>query len=134
MEPANIDSARQTRKRIVTYLLIAFGLSYTVWALIALDRPEGGGLGDLGGLLQWAPAIGAFATLLIYQRNVRGLGFKPGPIRYLVLSYFVPLGVLVVTYAVIYLLGLGAFDSGPLLEEAGQPETDHHHDDREGRS
>lgn len=118
MEPTNIDSARQTRKRIITYLLIAFGLSYTVWALIALDRPEGGGLGDLGGLLQYSPAIGAFVTLLIYQRNVRGLGFRPGRARYLVLSYFVPLGVLVATYAVIYLLGLGAFDSGPLLEEA----------------
>jgi len=118
MEPTNIDSARQTRKRIITYLLIAFGLSYTVWALIALDRPEGGGLGDLGGLLQYSPAIGAFVTLLIYQRNVRGLGFRLGRARYLVLSYFVPLGVLVATYAVIYLLGLGAFDSGPLLEEA----------------
>ena len=118
MEPTNIDSVRQTRKRIITYLLIAFGLSYTVWALIALERPEGGGLGDLGGLLQYSPAIGAFVTLLIYQRNVRGLGFRLGRARYLVLSYFVPLGVLVATYAVIYLLGLGAFDSGPLLEEA----------------
>jgi membrane protease YdiL (CAAX protease family) len=97
--------------------LITFGLSFTVYALIASDRTEGGGLGDLGGLLQWAPAIGAFATLLIYQRNIRGLGFGLGRARYLVLSYFLPIGVLAATYAVIYLLGLGAFESGPALEE-----------------
>ena len=117
MKVKNLYSAKQARKRIITYILIAFGLTFTVYALIAADKTEGGGLGDLGALLQWAPAIGAFATLLIYQRNIRGLGFGLGKGRYLALSYFLPLGVLVATYAVIYLLGLGSFEIGTLLDE-----------------
>jgi len=118
METTDLDLGRQTRKRIITYLLIAFGVSLAAYAFIALGREEGGGLGPFGILLQWAPAIGAFATLLIYQRNIRGLGFGLGKARYLVLSYFLPLGVLLVTYAVIWLLGLGGFDSEPVIEEA----------------
>jgi len=98
--------------------LIAFGLTFTAYAFIALEREGGEGLGSLGVLIQWAPAIGAFATLLIYQRNIRGLGFGLGRGRYLVLSYFLPLGVLLATYAVIWVLGLGGFDSEPILEEA----------------
>ena len=108
---------KQSRKRIVTYILITFTLAFASYALIALGREEGGGLGPWAILLQWAPAIGAFATLLIYQRNVRGLGFGLGKGRYLVLSYFLPLVVLLVTYAVIWLLGLGGFDSETVLKE-----------------
>ena len=108
---------KQSRKRIVTYLLITFVLVFASYALIAFGREEGGGLGPWAVLLQWAPAIGAFATLLIYQRNVRGLGFGPGRGRYLVLSYLLPLAVLLVTYAAIWLLGFGGFDSEPVLKE-----------------
>ena len=43
------------------------------------------------------------------------LGWVSG--RYLVLSYFLPLAVLLVTYAAIWLLGLGGFDSEPVLKE-----------------
>jgi membrane protease YdiL (CAAX protease family) len=118
MTATEVSSERQTTKRIIIYVLITFGLSFAAYALIALGREEGGGLGPFGLLLQWAPAIGAFATLLIYQRNVRGLGFGLGRGRYLVLSYFLPLGVLLVTYAVIWLLGLGGFSIEPALAEA----------------
>jgi membrane protease YdiL (CAAX protease family) len=118
MTATEVSSERQTTKRIITYVLITFGLSFAAYALIALGREEGGGLGPFGLPLQWAPAIGAFATLLIYQRNVRGLGFGLGRGRYLVLSYFLPLGVLLVTYAVIWLLGLGGFSIEPALAEA----------------
>ena len=109
--------SKQSRKRIFTYILITFTLAIASYAFIALGREEGGGLGPWAILLQWAPAIGAFATLLIYQRNVRGLGFGLGKGRYLVLSYFLPLAVLLVTYAVIWLLGLGGFDSETVLKE-----------------
>ena len=109
---------KQSRKRIVTYLLITFTLAFASYALIALGREDGGGLGPWAILLQWAPAIGAFATLLIYQRNIRGLGFGLGRGRYLVLSYFLPLAVLLVTYTVIWLLGLGGFSLEPAFEEA----------------
>jgi membrane protease YdiL (CAAX protease family) len=108
---------KQSRRRIVTYISITFTLAIASYAFIALGREEGGGLGPWAILLQWAPAIGAFATLLIYQRNVRGLGFGLGKGRYLVLSYFLPLAVLLVTYAVIWLLGLGGFDSETVLKE-----------------
>jgi membrane protease YdiL (CAAX protease family) len=118
MAATNLNSERQTRRRIVTYLLIVFGLSFAAYAFIALGRAEGEGLGPFGVLLQFAPAIGAFVTLLIYQQNIRGLGFRPGRGRYLALSFFLPIGVLLATYALIWLLGLGGFDSEAIREEA----------------
>ena len=72
-------------KRIIVYLVIVFALSTVFYVLI----PSSGGLGGGGDLfvvpLMWAPAVAALITTLVFQRNIRGLGWRLGkPIYYII--------------------------------------------------
>ncbi len=48
--------------------------------------------------IMWAPAIAAFLTKLIHDKNIKGFGFKPGILKYLAFGYFLPFGVSIVSW------------------------------------
>jgi membrane protease YdiL (CAAX protease family) len=68
----------------------------------------------------WCPGVAAIVTQLIFNRSLQGLGWKPGRGRYLLISYFLPLAYVVVTYGIIWLLGLGRFDPAALYRFVSQ--------------
>ncbi len=96
-------------KRILTYLVITFALSsvfyYQVITNGSLDAA--GGLYVLG--LMWSPGLAALATRLIYQHNLRGIGWRWGKTRYQLVSYLLPLMYVTALYLVIWLTGIGGF-------------------------
>jgi len=94
---------------IIVFLLVTFALSALFWALIVQPgRPSGlKQLYTLG--LMWCPGVAALLTTLIDQHNLRGLGWRLGPARYLLLSYALPIAYAGVIYALTWLLGWGAF-------------------------
>ena len=104
--------------RIATYLGLTFALSAVFYGLIinAGTLTASGGLFALG--LMWCPGIAAIATTLIFQRNLKGLGWRLGNVRYLALAYALPLAYAAVAYGVVWILGLGAFSAAAL--PAGQ--------------
>jgi membrane protease YdiL (CAAX protease family) len=106
-------------RRIVTFLLITLLFSAIFWALIisAGTIQAGGGLYTMG--LMWCPGAAALLTTLLYQRNLRGLGWRLGRPRYLLASYALPLGYAAVAYGLAWVTGLGAFTSQNL--PVGQP-------------
>ncbi len=106
-------------KRIVTFLLLTFLLSAIFWFLIirAGTLDVSGGLFTVG--LMWCPGAAALITTLLYQGNLRGLGWSLGRPRYLLLSYALPLGYAALAYGVTWLTGLGAFTTENL--PAGLP-------------
>jgi len=97
-------------RRLITFLLLTLGLSAIFWYLII----SAGTLGARGGLyvigLMWSPGVAAMLTVLIYQGNLRGLGWGWGKSRYQVTSYLLPLGYAAVVYVPVWLLGLGGLD------------------------
>jgi membrane protease YdiL (CAAX protease family) len=112
------EPIRDAINRIATYLGLTFALSAVFYGLIisAGTLTAGGGLYTLG--LMWCPGIAAMATTLVFQRNLKGLGWRLGNVRYLVLAYALPLAYAAVAYVVAWNLGLGAFSADGL--PAGQ--------------
>jgi len=97
-------------KRIVTYLILVFGLSAIFYFLII----QNGGLDGAGAFyvfpLMWMPALAALITTFIYQRNIRGLGWGLGKPKYYLIAYFLPILYAGIAYGVVWLLGLGDVD------------------------
>ncbi len=94
------------KKKVLTYLLLAFALSSIFYYLI-LSRGKMSTLPVLG--LMWCPGIAGLVTRLIYQGNVRGIGWGWGKTRYQVASYLVPLAGGILVYGVAWLTGLAGF-------------------------
>ena len=102
--------APDTRAELATFLGLTFGLSAVFWWLIV----SAGSLGARGGLyvfaLMWSPGVSALITRLIFQRNVRGEGWRIGELRWAGLAYLLPLGYATVAYGLVWLTGLGGVD------------------------
>lgn len=105
---------QNAKRQIITYLAIVFAISSVFYVLI----PKNGGLEGGGELLvlplMWSPAIAGLVTTFIYQRNLRGMGWGPGKPKYYLIAYFLPIVYAGVAYSLIWLLGLGAVDTGNL--------------------
>jgi membrane protease YdiL (CAAX protease family) len=92
--------------RIVTFLALTFGLSTIFYALIIKD---GEYRGPWLTPLMLCPSISAILTKLVFDRNLKGLGWKPGPAKWLGLAYLLPILYGAVIYGTVWLLGLGGF-------------------------
>jgi membrane protease YdiL (CAAX protease family) len=92
--------------RIVTFLALTFGLS-TIFYIKIITGGEGIALWTLP--LMLCPALSAILTKLIFDRNLKGLGWKPGPAKWLGLAYLLPILYGAVVYGITWLVGLGGF-------------------------
>src|SRR5436305_2465021 len=100
--------AGDAKKMVLTYLFLAFALSSVFYYLIL--GPGKGKLGTLTVLgLMWCPGVAAFATRLIYQGNLRGIGWGWGRTRYQIVAYLLPLVGGLLVYGIAWLTGLGGF-------------------------
>jgi membrane protease YdiL (CAAX protease family) len=104
--------AHDTRPELVTFLGLTFGLSAIFWWLII----AAGSLGARGGnyvlALMWCPGVSALITRLIFQRNVRGEGWRLGAPRWAILAYLLPVVYATAAYGLVWLTGLGGVDLG----------------------
>ena len=99
-------SNRTNLGRIVTFLVLAFGLSSIFYVLIITG---GEGIAPWVVPLMWCPALSAILTKLIFDRNLKDLGWKPGPAKWLGLGYLLPILYGAVVYGIVWLVGLGGF-------------------------
>jgi membrane protease YdiL (CAAX protease family) len=108
------------KKRIITYLILVFGLSAIFYFLII----QNGGLDGGGELyvvpLMWMPALAALITSFIYQRNIRGLGWGLGKPKYYLVAYLLPILYAGIVYGVVWLFGLGDVDLSLLGNSPGR--------------
>ena len=104
-------------KKIGTYLLLTFGLSSIFYYLIISSGSlrAGGFLYVLG--LMWSPGTAGMLTQLMYQKNLRGLGWGWGKTKYQLWSYFIPLLYAAAAYGVVWLSGLGGFYNHEFIEK-----------------
>jgi len=96
------------KKKILTYLFLAFALSSIFYYLIL--SPGKGKMGNLLVMgLMWCPGVAGLATRLIYQGNLRGIGWGWGKTRYQVASYLLPLLGGLLVYGIVWSTGFGGF-------------------------
>jgi membrane protease YdiL (CAAX protease family) len=92
--------------RIVTFLALTFGLSTIFYVLIITG---GEGIDPWVLPLMLCPGVSAILTKLIFDRNLKGLGWKPGPAKWLGLAYLLPILYGAFVYGLTWLIGQGGF-------------------------
>jgi membrane protease YdiL (CAAX protease family) len=109
-----METKGSVRAKIFTFLLLTFALSSIFYLLMA----SAGSIRAAGGLyelaLMWCPAIAALVTQFVFQRDLRGLGWRLPLRRYLIAGYLLPVLYGFVSYMVVWLTGLGSFSTQQL--------------------
>jgi uncharacterized protein len=112
-----MSPVEKSRKKIYTFLLITLVLSSIFYAVIISSGSmhTGGGILTLG--LMWVPGISGMATQLIYEHTLRGMGWKLGKFKYLLLAYLIPLAYCLVVYGITWLSGLGKVPNPDMMNQ-----------------
>jgi len=69
-------------------------------------------------LVQFAPLVAAFITKLVFQRNLRGLGWGWGKTRYMATAYGLGFLLPLISFSLVWLLGFGGFYDHAWVAEA----------------
>ncbi len=97
------------QKKIYLFLLLTFTFSLFSYVPII----SAGTLNTQDGLfvltMMWSPGLAAILTQLIATRSLRGLGWRPGSIRWLGTAFILPILYALPVYAFTWLTGLGRF-------------------------
>jgi membrane protease YdiL (CAAX protease family) len=103
---------RQARlkQELATYLGLTFALSSIFYVFFAQAKSLSAGGGLYVGMLMWCPGTSALITRLIFQRNVRGEGWKWGSTRYELAGYALPIAYALVAYGLVWLFDFGRVD------------------------
>lgn len=97
-------------KKIITYVALTFLLSSVGYYLIIHSKVLGLNPFFVMFYLMWCPGISGMATLLIYEKSLSGIGWKPGKLRWLGLGYFLPICYAALAYGIIWLFGFGGIN------------------------
>ena len=104
---------RKTNWQILVYIILVFAISTIFYILIIRN----GGLDESGAyvaLLMWSPAVAGIVTTLVFQRNLRGMGWKLGKFIYYPIALLLPIIYAGIAYGVIWLTGAGTLDLSQL--------------------
>ncbi len=100
----------QLRKEIATFLILTFALSSIFYVILGTAKTLSLGGGRYVLMLMWCPGVSALITRMIYQRNVRGEGWRAGAPRWLALAYTLPIAYALLAYGTVWLSGYGGVD------------------------
>jgi membrane protease YdiL (CAAX protease family) len=105
--------ARRTWLGILTYVVLTAGLSSILWSLMMARHTlrVGGSAGVLA--LMWCPAIAGFITRLLFQRTLRGVGWRLGAARYEWAGYWIPIAYASAVYVPLWIGGYADFSKLP---------------------
>jgi uncharacterized protein len=93
--------------KVVTFLVLTALFSSIFYRLIIRVGIHHAPFLVLG--LMWTPGVSAIITRLVYQRNLRGMGWGWGQTRYQLWSYAIPILYALPAYLIVWLSGLGRF-------------------------
>jgi membrane protease YdiL (CAAX protease family) len=114
----NTNLSNRTKTwRIVTFLVLTFGLSAIFYVKIITGAE---GMAAWLGPLMWCPGVSAILTKLIFDRDLKGLGWKPGRAKWLGYAYLLPILYGAVIYGLTWLIGQGGFTTDFTAEVASE--------------
>lgn len=101
-------------KRIYTFLiLVVLFCAFPYYKIISLGMNKSH---MYVFMLMWAPTASALITKLIYDKTLKGLGFKLGKIKYIGISYVIPLLAGCIVYFTAWITGIGGFNNSRSLK------------------
>jgi membrane protease YdiL (CAAX protease family) len=101
------------KKKIILFLVLTVVLSSVFYALIFVSgNLEGWTIG-----LMWCPGIAALITQIVFQKNIRGLGWSLKPLRFLLLGYGLPVLYGLIVYGIVWLSGAAPFKGEAMAQE-----------------
>lgn len=113
-------SANDSRKQVVTYLLLVFSISSIFYFLII----KSGHLGSAGGSyvfgIMWSPALAGILTKKILGQPISTLGWKWGNPRYQLWSYLIPLLYAAIAYIAVWIFRGGGFYDHDFIAHVGK--------------
>ncbi|MRR30227.1 hypothetical protein EG834_07870, partial [bacterium] len=85
-------------RKIITFLILTFGLSIIFYSIIIKTGSiqTGGGVFTLA--LMWMPGVSGMITQLIFEKSLRGMGWEFGKAKYMLLGYLIPVIYSLVVY------------------------------------
>lgn len=99
----------KSTKKIFTFLALTLAFSSIFYYLII----SSGSMNTAGGLyvfaLMWSPGLAGIITQLVFERTLRGMGWKLGKFKYLAAAFLLPLAYCIVVYGITWATGLGGF-------------------------
>ncbi|MEE9454861.1 MAG: type II CAAX endopeptidase family protein [Paracoccaceae bacterium] len=103
-------------KPIYLFLLLVTvfsAIGYTVAFKMGDDNRTGGIF-----LVQFSPLVAAFITKLVFQHNLRGLGWGWGKTRYQLAAYGLAFGLPLISFCLVWLFGFGGFYDVAFITQA----------------
>jgi len=105
------ESGGRVWKKIACFYALTLLFSFAFGAFILrAGKLEAGNFLYVTGTM-WSPAFAAFATKKIFGEKIRDLPWRWGSARYAWFAYLVPIGYALPVYLVVWLTGLGSFDT-----------------------
>jgi membrane protease YdiL (CAAX protease family) len=110
-----VGETKQSYRPLIVFLGLVVVLAAFSYVLIFTAGNDGDRAGGFA-LLQFSPAVSALVTKLVYQRNVRGLGWGWGKTRYQIAAVLLPLVFGLVGFGLVWLTVGGFYDSSFVAE------------------
>ena len=108
-----MTSPSTSRRQVITYLVLVFALS----AFFYEPMISAGKMSQVLVFgLMWCPGVAALITRLVFQRNLRGIGWGWGKTRYQAVSYLLPLAVALPVYGLFWATGLAGLSTARLTD------------------
>ena len=97
-------------KKILTYLILVILFSSLGYYLVINSRSLGISPFAAMFYLMWCPALSGIITSLVYEKSLKGLGFRFGKLKWLGLAYLLPLVYGGLAYGFIWIFGFGGIN------------------------
>src|SRR5579862_9374105 len=125
---SSASEQQRTKAKITFYLLLLLAISIPLYWPIVRERTINAGNDFFVLGLMWSAGMAGLITRLVFEKSVRGMGWKCGKWKYQWASYFIPIAYSSVVYIPLLLAGYGTFtrkaaNGQPLLHALGLHNT-----------
>jgi membrane protease YdiL (CAAX protease family) len=107
---------RSSHSQALMYVGFVFLFSSVFYLLVLRAHTLGGAGGIYVTGIMWCPALAAFTTLWPNGRKASELGWKWPARHYALMSWYVPLVYAAITYAIVWIGGLGGFPNREFMQ------------------
>ena len=95
------------RKPLIIFFVLFLSFTTACYYPIVSAHSIKANHGMYTSMLMWSPGAAGILTKLICDKSLRGMGWKPGDIRYWMLAFLIPVAYGLTVYGLVWASGLG---------------------------